>query len=103
MQFTTANFDTEVLHSSLPVVVDFYADWCGPCKMLSPIIESLEQQYTGKIVIGRINVDNDPAIAEKYNVMSIPTLIAFKDGEPVWQSVGFQPKNALEERLNSLV
>lgn len=103
MQFTTANFQTEVLENSLPVVVDFYADWCGPCKMLSPIIEALEPAYESRLVIGKINVDDEPDVAIKYGVMSIPTLIAFKNGEPVWKSVGLISRAALEEQLNSLV
>lgn len=103
MQFTTDNFETEVLQNNLPVVVDFYADWCGPCKMLSPIIESLEPQYAGKVVIGKLNVDDHPQIAARYGVMSIPTLIAFQGGEVVWTSVGLLPANAIEEKLSSLV
>lgn len=101
-QFTTDQFDTEVLGNSKPVLVDFYADWCGPCKMLSPTIAALATAYEGKIVVGKVNVDSDPAIAERYNVMSIPTLIVFKGGEVVWQHVGLLPRAALEDQLNSL-
>lgn len=100
--FTKDTFESEVLQSSTPVLVDFYADWCGPCKMLSPILESLAPQFEGKIKIGKVNVDDEPAIAERYNVMSIPTLIAIKNGEILWQQVGLLPANVLEEKLTSL-
>ncbi len=103
MLFTSANFDTEVLKSDKPVLVDFYADWCGPCKMMGPIVEAMEAQFEGKVKIGKINVDDNPDIAEKYNVMSIPTLIFFKDGAPVETSVGLISKTVLQEKLEALV
>lgn len=101
-QFTTENWDTEVLQNSKPVLVDFYADWCGPCKMLSPIVAALATEYEGKVVVGKINVDSDPDIAERYNVMSIPTVIIVKGGEVVWKHVGLLPKAALEEQLTNV-
>lgn len=102
MIFTTENYDAEVLRSDIPVLVDFYADWCGPCKMLSPVIAALEPVYAGKVKIGKVNVDNDPDIAERYNVMSIPTLIIVKGGEVVWKQVGLLPQAMLEEQLNNV-
>ena len=102
MTFTTENFTQEVLNSDKPVMVDFYADWCGPCKMLSPVVESLEPAYEGRVKIGKINVDDNPEIAEKYGVMSIPALIFFKGGEAVDQTVGVIPQSEITRRLDSL-
>ena len=79
--FTSANFESEVLSSTVPVLVDFYADWCGPCKMMAPAVEQLAQELEGKAVVGKLNVDDNEDIAVKYQVMSIPTLIVFKDGQ----------------------
>lgn len=101
--FTEDNFDTEVLQSNLPVLVDFYADWCGPCKMLGPVIDELAKEYDGKVKIGKVNVDDAGAIAGNYGVMSIPTLIFFKGGEIVDQAVGFLPKEELKRKLDALV
>lgn len=102
MIFTSENFEAEVLKSDLPVLVDFYADWCGPCKMLSPSVEAMEPLFEGKIKIGKLNVDDNSDIAEQYNVMSIPTLIFFKNGEPVETSVGLISKAALQAKLEAL-
>lgn len=102
LQFTDENFNEEVLSSELPVLVDFYADWCGPCKMLAPVIETLATEYEGKVKIGKLNVDNAPDTAEKYNVMSIPTLLFIKNGEVVNKSVGVAEKTDIEQILNSL-
>lgn len=102
MVFSTDNFDSEVLKSDIPVVVDFYADWCGPCKMLSPFVEAMEPLYQGKVKIGKLNVDNNPDIAEKYNVMSIPTLLFFKNGQLVNTSVGMISKDSLQEKIEQL-
>lgn len=100
--FTDENFNTEALSCELPVLVDFYADWCGPCKMLAPIIEDLAPAYEGKVKIGKLNVDNAPVTAEKYGIMSIPTLLFIKNGEVVNKIVGLVSKAALEEALNNL-
>ena len=100
--FTDENFNQEALSSDIPVLVDFYADWCGPCKMLAPIIEELAPAYEGKVKIGKLNVDNAPATAEKYGIMSIPTLLFIKNGEVVNKIVGLVSKAALEEALNNL-
>ena len=81
--FTAANFEEEVLQSELPVLVDFYADWCGPCKMMGPVVAKCAEAYAGKMKIGKLNVDDNMAIAQKYRVVSIPHFIVFKNGEPV--------------------
>lgn len=101
--FSEDNFDLEVLQSTLPVLVDFYADWCGPCKMLGPVIDELAKEYDGKVKIGKVNVDDAGSIAGNYGVMSIPTLIFFKGGEIVDQAVGFLPKEELKRKLDALV
>ncbi len=100
--FNDSNFDQEVLHSDVPVMVDFYADWCGPCRMVSPIVEELAGQYTGKIKVGKLNVDESSAVARKYNVMSIPTLLFVKNGQVVDQIVGALPKDKIQQHLELL-
>ena len=101
-KFTSANFETEVLKSELPVLVDFFADWCGPCKMMGPIVESLAESYEGKVKIGKLNIDDEMEIAQRYRVMSIPTFIIFKDGEAVDVSVGAMSKEDLEKKLQKI-
>ncbi len=103
MVFTADNFETEVLGSTLPVVVDFYADWCGPCKMMAPAVTAMEELFRGKVKIGKLNVDQAPNIAERYNVMSIPTLLFFRDGKVVGTSIGLIPKESLQEKVEALV
>ncbi len=100
--FTDENFNQEALSSNIPVLVDFYADWCGPCKMLAPVIEALATEYEGKIKIGKLNVDDAPNTAQNYGVMSIPTLLYIKNGEVVNKSVGVVSKATIEEILNNL-
>ena len=100
--FTDENFNQEALSCDLPVLVDFYADWCGPCKMLAPVIEALATEYEGKVKIGKLNVDEAPNTAQKYGVMSIPTLLYIKNGEVVNKSVGVTPKTTIEQILNNL-
>jgi len=102
IHFTDENFNQEVLSSDIPVLVDFYADWCGPCKMLAPTIETLAQEYEGKVKIGKLNVDNAPDTAQNYGIMSIPTLLYFKNGEVVNKSIGVVSKTEIEAVLNSL-
>ncbi|MBE5868938.1 MAG: thioredoxin [Lachnospiraceae bacterium] len=102
-KFTTANFEKEVLESEVPVVVDFYADWCGPCKMMGPVVDKLAQAFEGKVKIGKVNVDEDVAIAQKYRVASIPTFVFFKDGQVAQTAVGAMSAAALEEKINSLL
>ena len=93
---TKDNFEEEVLKSELPVLVDFWASWCGPCKMLSPIVSQIAEEQEGKVKVGKINVDEQQKLAAQFRVMSIPTLILFKGGEAVAQSVGVQPKEQIE-------
>ncbi|MBE5966986.1 MAG: thioredoxin [Lachnospiraceae bacterium] len=99
-KFTDANFQKEALESDLPVLVDFYADWCGPCKMMAPVVEELAGEYEGKFKIGKLNVDEEPNTAEKYRVMSIPTMLVIKDGQPVDTIVGAVPKKKLQDKLD---
>jgi thioredoxin 1 len=98
-QFTDANFQKEALESDIPVLVDFYADWCGPCKMVAPIVAELADEYAGTFKIGKLNVDQESGTAEKYRVMSIPTLMVLKNGEVVDTIVGAVPKKTLQDKL----
>jgi thioredoxin 1 len=95
------NFDTEVTNSTTPVLVDFWAEWCGPCKMLSPIIDQLSDELQGKMKVAKVNVDEAPELAGKFNVMSIPTLLIFKGGKPIDQIVGAMPKDRLLAKLQT--
>jgi len=97
--FTDANFKEEVINSDLPVLVDFYADWCGPCKMISPIVSQLADEYAGKVKVGKLDVEASGVTAQQYRVMSIPTLLVFKGGQVVDTIVGAVPKNQLEAKL----
>jgi len=100
---TSGNFEKEVYEADVPVLVDFYADWCGPCKAMSPVVEALAEEYAGKIKVGKINVDNNQDIAMKYGVMSIPTFIFFKDGKNVSKTVGMQTKRELVNAIEALL
>ena len=99
VQVTDATFENDVLNSETPVLVDFWAEWCGPCKMIAPILDELTTEMDGQIVIGKLDVDENPSTAMSYGVMSIPTLLLFKDGEPVERIVGYQPKPQLVGKL----
>lgn len=97
------NFDQEVLSSDLPVMVDFWAVWCGPCKVLSPIVEELAKEYAGKLKVGKVNVDENNNLAMKYNVMSIPTLKFFKNGKMVGEMIGAAPKATIVAQLGIIL
>jgi len=101
--FTDDNFDAEVLKSDIPVLVDFYADWCGPCQQLAPIVEELATEYEGKIKIGKMDVDSSSETAGKYQVFSIPNLLFIKGGEAVDQAAGFMSKEALKAKLEAML
>ena len=92
VKITLENFDEEVLKSDIPVIVDFYADWCGPCKMLAPELEAVAKELEGKVKIGKINVDEQPELAQAFGIMSIPTLVVMKEGKIVRQESGARPK-----------
>ncbi|NDL67714.1 thioredoxin [Anaerotalea alkaliphila] len=98
-----ATFKEQVLESDVPVLVDFYADWCGPCKMIAPIVEELGKKFEGKAKVGKLDVDSNGVTAQQYRVMSIPTLLIFKDGKVVDTIVGAVPKQHLEAKLNAVL
>ena len=98
---TDSTFEQDVFSSSLPTLNDFWAEWCGPCKMIAPILTDLAQEYEGKLKITKLDVDQNPSTAMAYGVMSIPTLILFKDGKPVERIVGYMPKDRLFKQLTA--
>lgn len=97
------NFEEEVLASSIPVVVDFWADWCGPCKMIAPLMEEVAGEYEGRVKVGKLNVDEHRQVAIKFGIRSIPTLLFFKGGQKVDQLIGAVPKKTLKEKFESLL
>ena len=103
LQITDASFDEVVLKSDKPVLVDFWATWCGPCRMLGPVIEELASEYGGRVVVGKVDVDNNQEFAAKYGVRNIPTVLVFKDGEVVGRQVGVAPKKTYTDALDSLL
>ena len=103
LQITDASFDEVVLKSDKPVLVDFWATWCGPCRMLGPVIEELATEYGGRVVVGKVDVDNNQEFAAKYGVRNIPTVLVFKDGEVVGRQVGVAPKKIYTDALDSLL
>lgn len=96
-----ANFKQVVLEAKLPVLVDFWAEWCGPCRAVAPVVEELSREYSGKIDFAKINVDENATLASQYGIMSIPTLIVFKKGKPAEQVIGFRPKAELKKLLDN--
>lgn len=100
---TDQNFDTEVLKSPIPVMVDFWAPWCGPCQMAGPIIKELANQYDGKIKVSKLNVDENPQIPQELGIMSIPTVVVFKDGKEVGRKIGFEGKEGYKKLLEEVL
>ena len=103
IEFTDDNFDTEVLKSDLPVLVDFWAEWCGPCKMITPIIEEISSDYAGKVKVGKVNVDFNNQVAMQYGIRGIPALLVFKGGAVANQIVGAVPKNDITQILDEVI
>ena len=103
LEINDSNFDELVLKSDKPVVVDFWAEWCGPCRMIGPVIEEMSKEYDGKAVIGKVNVDLNPQVSSQFGVRNIPTVLFIKNGEVVDKSVGAVPKNQLTSKLDALI
>jgi thioredoxin 1 len=101
LELTDSNFEEVVLKSDKPVLVDFWAEWCGPCRMVGPVVDELAKEYEGKAVIGKLDVDNNPRIATEFGIMSIPALLFFKNGQVVDKQVGAVPKHVLANKLNA--
>jgi thioredoxin 1 len=99
--FTDQNFEKEVLKSEMPVLVDFWAPWCGPCQMVSPLIEELAKEVEGKVKVGKLNVDENPQVATKYGIMSIPTVIFFKEGQEVTRQIGLESRENYLKLISS--
>lgn len=100
LEVTDVNFEEIVQNTDKPVMIDFWAEWCGPCKMLTPIVEELSRDYEGKAVIAKMNVDDNPNVPMKFGIRSIPTLLFFKNGELVDKQVGYVPKNILAQKID---
>lgn len=100
---TSSNFEQEVTQSSVPVMLDFWAVWCGPCKMIAPHVDALAGEYEGRVKVGKVNVDEEPDIAQKYGIMSIPTLLFFKNGKLEDSILGAVPKNAIANKLEEVI
>lgn len=103
LEITDANFSEVVAKSDKPVLVDFWAEWCGPCRMVGPIVEELSREYEGKAVVGKLNVDHNPVVSSHFGIRSIPTLLIFKNGKIVDKQVGAVSKSVLENKLNSQI
>ena len=103
IEFTDANFEELVVKSDKPVLVDFWAEWCGPCRMIAPLVHELSDEYAGKAVFGKVDVDSNVAVASKYGIRNIPTILFFKNGEVVDKQVGAVPKSILAAKIDSLL
>ncbi|MFA5101256.1 MAG: thioredoxin [Candidatus Omnitrophota bacterium] len=101
MHFTDANFKSEVLESATPVLVDFWATWCGPCRMVAPVVEELAKEYAGKVKVGKVDVDENSRIATEFGIMSIPTIMIFRDGKVMEQVVGALSKGQLKSMIDA--
>ena len=102
IKITSANFEQEVLNSDIPVLVDFWATWCGPCMMLAPVIEEIAKEHEGEIKVGKVNVDEEQGLAMQFGIMSIPTLMLFDGGKAVKTEVGYMPKSQIENMLTNI-
>ena len=102
-EFTTDNFETEVIQSAKPVLVDFWAEWCGPCRQIAPVVDEVASEYEGRAVVGKVNIDHHPDIASQYGIRSIPNLLIFSDGKVQQQIVGAVGKGELSEAINKLL
>ena len=103
IEITDSNFQEVVLDAGKPAVVDFWAEWCGPCRMLTPIVKELSSEYENRVVVGKVDVDSNPGISAKYGIRNIPTLLFFKDGQVVDKQVGVVPKGALVNKIDALL
>jgi thioredoxin 1 len=103
VEITDANFEEVVLNSKLPVLVDFWAEWCGPCRMVGPVIDEMHTEYEGKAIIGKVNVDENPGVSAKFGVRNIPTILFIKNGEVADKSVGAVPKAQLSSKLDAIL
>jgi len=103
IEITTDNFQSEVLESPVPVLIDFWASWCGPCKMIAPLIDQLADEYRDRLKVGKVNVDEEGALAEQHGIVSIPTLIVYKDGALAGQKTGAAPKHDIEALFKNLL